>query len=254
MRYSTFALAAIVQLACWSPLITARPIIPDDPLCPRDADSSVIPITCFPDGPPDYPPQPGPTRPPPRPPTNPGGPRPIVPDPICLEEEHQNLPECRNPICRRPTEGGPWECDMLKKREAEPEPAPKLIIPDECYKGLPICVFLLNDCGEAWDVYVSPLLPFFFLFFLFFHVFLVFFCSLSLSLLFLHFLISPPSFSLPLIHKEKDCGACSVQLRFSFIFADYLIFHFGTFVLNSCYDPCTSPKPPPPPPCSIDLY
>ena len=161
MRYSTLALAAIVQLASCALLVAARPIIPEDPLCPRDADSSVIPITCYPDGPPDYPPPSGPTRPPPPPPTNPGGPRPIVPDPICLAEENRNLPECRNPVCRRRTDGGPWICDPLKKREAEPEPepepesAPKLKFPNECYKGLPICVSQLNECGQAWDVYVS---------------------------------------------------------------------------------------------------
>ena len=159
MKYSLAILVAgLIQLAA------ASPLIPVDPICARSADSSVVPIDCYPDGPPDVPP----TKPvTPRPPIGPTRPLPIVPDPICLEEEHRNLSDCESPICRQFEEGGEWECHMLKKRtiadvEAEAKKAKREIvpihIPDECYKRIPICVFVVDECtGLASKVYVIML-------------------------------------------------------------------------------------------------
>ena len=167
MKYSLAILVAgLIQLAA------ASPLIPVDPICARSADSSNVPIECYPDGPPDVPP----TKPvTPRPPIGPTRPQPIVPDPICLEEEHRNLPECDSPICRQFEEGGEWECHMLKKRtiadvETEAMKTKRAIvpihIPIECYERIPLCVFVVDECtGLASKVYVAMLFLFLFPFF-----------------------------------------------------------------------------------------
>ena len=151
MKYFIFVLAFVLELTSFYPRIAAGPLVPIDPICPRSPQAG-DPIECFPDGPPDGPVDPPPpTRPTPPGPSRPPGGIPILPDPICREEEFEYLPHCQNPICFRREGASKFECHLpVKKRSLEKRAVPPLT--KECEFGIPICAIMVNDCGDTWCV------------------------------------------------------------------------------------------------------